>query len=62
MLDLYDEFKALISALAIRKIVYALCGGLAMAVYGVQRATVDIDLLIIAADLDDIERLKEGMA
>ena len=53
MLDLYDEFKALISALTLRKIDYALCGGLAMAVHGVQRATVDIDLLILAAVLDD---------
>jgi len=53
LLDLYDEFKALISALTLRKIDYALCGGLAMAVHGVQRATVDIDLLILAAVLDD---------
>ena len=52
MLDLYDEFKALISALALRKIDYALCGGLAMAVHGIQRATIDIDLLILAADLN----------
>lgn len=52
MLDLYDEFKRLISAVAERRIDYALCGGLALAVYGVPRATVDIDLLIPAESLE----------
>jgi hypothetical protein len=52
LLDLYDEFKVLISALTLRKIDYALCGGLAMAVHGIQRATVDIDLLIPTTALD----------
>lgn len=46
MIDLYEEFDALITALNERSIEYALCGGIAMAVYGVPRATVDIDLLI----------------
>lgn len=46
MIDLYDEFNALIAALSERSVEYALCGGIAMAVYGVPRATVDIDLII----------------
>lgn len=46
MIDLYEEFDALIAALNKQSIEYALCGGIAMAVYGVPRATVDIDLLI----------------
>lgn len=46
MLDLFSEFKTLISRLSERQVSYALCGGLAMAVYGTPRATVDIDLLI----------------
>jgi len=58
MLDLYDEFKAIIAALNGREIDYAVCGGLAMAVYGLARATVDIDLLIAA---DDFERVKQAV-
>jgi hypothetical protein len=39
MLDLYDEFKAIIATLNQCEIDYAVCGGLAMAVYGLARAT-----------------------
>ena len=46
MIDLAEEFEAVISALAEHGIEYAVCGGLAMAVHGFPRATVDIDLLI----------------
>ena len=61
MIDLYDEFRTLLTVLEQKSIDYALCGGLAMAVHGSPRATIDIDLLIepesmarlftIAADL-----------
>jgi hypothetical protein len=57
MLDLYDEFKALIAKLAEQEIAYALCGGLAMAVHGLPRATVDIDLLILAESLGPVTAL-----
>ncbi len=53
--DLYDEFKAIVTALAERKIDYAVRGGLAMAVHGLARATVDIDLLILADDLEAVK-------
>lgn len=46
MLDIYTEFKQLIAIFSQKKIEYALCGGLAMAVYGFARATIDIDVLI----------------
>jgi len=46
MLDLYDELRALTAAFDANGVAYALCGGLAMAVHGLTRATVDIDLLI----------------
>lgn len=36
---------------------YAVCGGLAMAVHGAPRATIDIDLLVRAQDADRIEEL-----
>jgi len=44
---------ALIDALDTRSIEYGLCGGLAMAVHGYVRATVDIDLLIMAEDVQN---------
>lgn len=50
MIDLADEFQAVISALAEHAIEYAVCGGLAMAIHGLPRATVDIDLLIRPED------------
>jgi hypothetical protein len=52
MLDLYDELKTLTACFDSNRIAYALCGGLAMAVYGLTRATVDIGLLIPAECLE----------
>ncbi|HEY3236739.1 MAG TPA: hypothetical protein VGJ84_18620 [Polyangiaceae bacterium] len=46
MLDLYDEFAALIGALEGKRVPYAVCGGLAMAIHGMPRATIDVDLLV----------------
>jgi hypothetical protein len=46
LLDLFAEFQALIQLLNQRELPYALCGGIALAVHGIPRATVDIDLLI----------------
>jgi hypothetical protein len=55
MLDLFDELTSVISALDRASIPYALCGGLAMAVWQFPRSTVDIDLLIEEVSLDGIE-------
>ena len=52
MFDLFNEFRSLVAALDRNQIDYALCGGLAMAVHGRARATVDIDLLILSDSLD----------
>src|SRR3954451_21997830 len=52
MIDLAEEFEAVISALAEHGIEYAVCGGWAMAIHGLPRATVDIDLLILSDDLE----------
>ena len=46
MLDLYEEFLGLVEGLDQRSIDYALCGGLAVAVHGSPRSTIDIDLLV----------------
>jgi hypothetical protein len=57
MLDLFDEFKKVVTLLAEHNIDYALCGGLALAVYGIPRATIDIDLLIMPEALGDVVQL-----
>jgi len=50
--DLIAELERLIDALEADGINYALCGGLALAVHGHPRATKDIDLLVVQADVD----------
>lgn len=59
MLDLETELEAIVDALDAGGIDYALCGGLAMAVHGAPRATIDIDLLI---QPDDEERVEHVVA
>jgi hypothetical protein len=54
MFDLYEEFRQLVSKLDDGHIDYALCGGLAMAVYDHARATVDIALLILSETYDSV--------
>jgi hypothetical protein len=61
LFDLYDEFRMLIAALDERQIEYALCGGLAMAVYNHPRATIDIDLLIISQSLSDVRAIAKDL-
>lgn len=54
MATLLEEFTNITNALNERKIDYAVCGGWAMAILGFPRATVDIDLLILADDLNEV--------
>ena len=54
MLDLVDELQKLVTGLDEHKIEYALCGGMAMGVYGRARGTIDIDLLILSDSLDQV--------
>ncbi|MEP6718873.1 MAG: nucleotidyl transferase AbiEii/AbiGii toxin family protein [bacterium] len=61
MLDLYEELTSLIAALDKHEIEYALCGGIAMAIFGRPRATVDIDLLIVAESLDEVIELAKAL-
>ena len=46
MTTLLDELSQIISALEDGGIEYAVCGGLALAIHGFARATLDIDILI----------------
>lgn len=50
-MDILDELKKLITKLNEENVEYALCGGLAMAIYALPRATLDIDILIEASHL-----------
>ncbi len=56
MIDIHAELEALIRALDEAAIDYAICGALALAVYGAPRATKDIDLI---ARRDDHARIRE---
>lgn len=55
-MDILDELKELINKLNEEKIEYALCGGLAMAIYALPRATLDIDILIESNSLETARR------
>lgn len=57
MPTLLDEFTNITNALNERGINYAVCGGWAMAILGFPRATIDIDLLILAEDLDEVWKI-----
>ncbi len=51
-LDLIAELEQVLDAFEADGISYALCGGLALAVHGHPRATMDIDLLVPGSELD----------
>ena len=58
-MDIIDEMRGIIGNLKQEGIDYALCGGLAMAVYAMPRATLDIDLMI---ESDSLERARQAVA
>jgi hypothetical protein len=59
--DLEEELAAIVDALNAAQLPYALCGGLAMAVHGAPRATVDIDLLVREEQLSGIHETVEPL-
>jgi hypothetical protein len=61
MATLLEEFTNLTNALNERNIDYAVCGGWAMAILGFPRATVDIDLLILAENLDEVWQIAQDL-
>ncbi len=60
MADIFEEFQNLIERLNTEKVDYAVCGGWAMAIHGVPRATVDIDLLVPTESLANIWEIAES--
>jgi hypothetical protein len=61
VLDLFKELVSVVSALETEGVEYALCGGLAMAIWSHPRATVDIDLLIEPESVEKVERIAESL-
>jgi hypothetical protein len=61
MLDLYEELSSLVTALDKHEVDYALCGGIAMAIYNRPRATVDIDFLIVADSLNEVIEVAKAL-
>jgi len=54
--DLISGLRTVLDAFNERSLDYALCGGLAMAVYGRIRATEDIDIVVSSEHVDDALR------
>jgi hypothetical protein len=60
-MDLLHELKHLTTKLGKERIEYALCGGLAMAIYARPRATLDIDIMIELGSLFRTKRAVEEL-
>lgn len=61
MSTLLQEFVNLTETLNQKKIDYAVCGGWAMAIHGFNRATLDIDLLILSENLDEVWKIAQNL-
>jgi hypothetical protein len=57
MFDIHAELKDLVDALDKAGVEHALCGGLAMSVYGIDRPTTNIDLLISPEDVNAFRKV-----
>jgi len=55
-MDLLEELKKLTQKLDQSGIDYALCGGLALAIYAKPRATLDIDIMVQPDDFSETEK------
>jgi hypothetical protein len=62
MLDITEELRLLVAKLDDHDIEYALCGGMAMAIYARPRFTIDIDLLIKEESLAAAMNVAESLA
>jgi hypothetical protein len=52
MLNLLTEFQNIVNTLEEEKIEYAICGGIAMAIHGLLRITVDIDIFVLQENIN----------
>jgi hypothetical protein len=61
VIDFLDEFTKIVTRLDEAGVPYAVCGGWALALLGVPRATDDIDLLVTTKDLDAAKEVARTM-
>lgn len=54
MINLIEQLKQVLDVLASKGIEYAICGGIAVNIYGHVRTTKDIDLLVQEQDIESI--------
>ena len=57
VLDLLEEFRALVQAFETGGVEFAVCGGLAVAIHARPRATLDVDLLLPVDQLDGAKQI-----
>jgi hypothetical protein len=62
VLDITEELDSIRNALSERGIEFALCGGMAMAIYGFVRATVDLYLLVKPEDVEGVEHVTVSLS
>ncbi len=61
MTTLLQEFTELVAALNQRGLAYAVCGGWAMTIHGCPRATMDIDVMVLAEDLAEAWKIATSL-
>jgi hypothetical protein len=60
-MDLLEELTQLLRRLEDERVEYALCGGLAMAIYAFPRATLDVDIMIEPESLGTVKALAKDL-
>jgi hypothetical protein len=58
---LLQEFTEFVAALNQRQLAYAVCGGWAMTIHGCPRATMDIDVMVLADDLAEAWKIATNL-
>ncbi len=61
MSSLLEEFVNFTERLNRENIDYAICGGWAMAIHGLPRATIDIDLLVLSENLGKVWNIAQNL-
>lgn len=61
MSSLLNEFTVFVNTLNRENLDYAICGGWAMAIHGLPRATVDIDLLVLSENLSEVWQIAQTL-
>lgn len=60
-MNFFEQLPKIVKAFDERDVNYALIGGLAMALRGVQRATLDADFILLSEDLDLVDGILHDM-